>query len=313
MRDFYNGTQPLPNAAYQAHLAGVSTDQVVNSLLSASGNPLADAHLKAAAHLMCAGGFNINSTSVPAWTIMLASSHLKRPVIMDSEASGVPSAQANGQFIVSRYAMPIGGRANQIGTEDTRWRGYRELTAAEIQQLAEAIVRQVKQRGPFRSLGEFLNRRLTTSNVEMALYGALQAALEDPQVTINQNYRTRNITAADIQGTQYAFRAAALGSRFQGSPAFVSQADILQPIAPVIQARSDTFVIPSYGEALSPDGKTILAQAWCEAVVQRYPAYVDPRDQPQIPADAPNLQPINKQLGRRFVLKSFRWLAPAEV
>lgn len=313
VRDFYNGTQPLPNAAYQAHHPGLSAEQVANALVAPSGNPLADAHLKAAAHLMCAGGFNINSTSVPAWTIMLASSHLKRPVIMDTEASGVPSAQANGQFIVSRYAMPIGGRANQNGTEDTRWRGFRELTAAEIRQLAEAIVRQVKQRGPFRSLGEFLNRRLTTSNEEMALYGALQAALEDPQVTINQNYRARTITAADIQGTQYAFRAAALGSRFQGSPAYVSQADILQPIAPVIQARSDTFVIRSYGEALSPDGKTILAQAWCEAVVQRYPAYVDPRDQPQIPADAPNLQPINKQLGRRFVLKSFRWLAPAEV
>ena len=313
VRDFYNGTQPLPNAAYQAHLAGVSTDQVVNSLVAPSGNPLADAHLKAAAHLMCAGGFNINSTSVPAWTIMLASAHLKRPVIMDSEASGVPSAQTSGNFMVSRYAMPIGGRASPNGNENARWRGYRELTAAELQQLAEAIVRQVKQRGPFRSLGEFLNRRLTTSNEPMALYGALQAALEDPQVTINQNYRTRNITAADIQGTQYAFRAAALGSRFQGSPAYVSQADILQPIAPVMQARSDTFVIRSYGEALSPDGRTILAQAWCETIVQRYPAYVDPRDQPQMPADTPNLQPINKQLGRRFVVKSFRWLTPREV
>ena len=41
---------------------------------------------------------------------------------------------------------------------------------------------------PFRSLGEFVNRRLTTDK-NFAVYGALQAALEDPEVEINNNYR----------------------------------------------------------------------------------------------------------------------------
>ena len=75
--------------------------------------PLTDAHRKSAAHLMVDGGFNINSTSVPAWTILLASAHLKRPVIMDSAGTGTPAAQPKGNFIVSRFAMPIGGSAGQ--------------------------------------------------------------------------------------------------------------------------------------------------------------------------------------------------------
>lgn len=310
--DFYGG-KPLPNAAYVPHLSGKDTKAVSDSLVNAGGSPLPDAHLKSAAHLMVDGGFNINSTSVPAWTILLASSHLKRPVIMDSAGTGIPAAQTNGNFVVTRFAMPIGGSAGQASTEEARWRGYRELTAAEIRQLAEAIVRQVKQRGPFRSLGEFINRRLADESDEKALYGALQAALEDPKVDINKDYRAKTITAADIKDTNYAFRRAALGPRYQGTPAYISQADILQPIAPIINARSDTFVIRTYGEALAKDGKTVLAKAWCEAVVQRYPEYLNPQDKPETPVTASGLQPENKAFGRRILIKSFRWLSEEEI
>ncbi len=311
--EFYGGTKALPNAAYLPHLAGMSAKAVSDSLVNTGGNPLTDAHLKSAAHLLVDGGFNINSTSVPAWTILLASAHLKRPVIMDSAGTGTPKGQTNGNFIVSRFAMPIGGSAGQTSTEESRWRGYRELTADEIRQLAEAIVRQVKQRGPFRSLGEFVNRRLAGDTDDKALYGALQAALEDPKVDINKDYRDDTITATDIKDTKYAFKQAALGPRYQGTPAHISQADILQPIAPIINARSDTFLIRTYGEALAPDGKTVLAKAWCEAVVQRYPEYLNPQDKPETPVTEPSLQPENKNFGRRFIVKSYRWLTPNEI
>ena len=310
--DFYSGTKPLPNAAYVPHLSGKGTKAVSDSLVSTGGAPLPDAHLKSAAHLMVDGGFNINSTSVPAWTILLASSHLKRPVIMDSAGTGIPAAQTNGNFVVSRFAMPIGGSAGQTTSEEARWRGYRELTAAEIRQLAEAVVRQVKQRGPFRSLGEFVNRRLAGESDDKALYGALQAALEDPKVDINKDYRDKTITAADIKDTNYAFSRAALGPRYQGTPAYISQADILQPIAPVINARSDTFVIRTYGEALAKDGTTVLAKAWCEAVVQRYPEYLNPQDKPETPVTDSGLLAENRTFGRRLTIKSFRWLSEEE-
>ena len=308
---FYDDTKALPNAAYVPYLAGMTAKEVSDSLVATSGKPLTEAYKKAAAYLMANGGFNINSTSVPAWTIMLASAHLKRPVIMDSAGTGAPAAQSKGNFIVSRFAMPIGGSAGQGTNEDTRWRGYRELTADEIRQLAEAIVRQVKLRGPFRSLGEFINRRLAPASDDKALYGALQAALEDPKVDINKGYRNMTITDADLAGTNYAFKQAALGPRYQGTPAYISQADILQPIAPILNARSDTFLIRSYGEALAPDG-TVLAKAWCEAVVQRYPAYLNPENKPETPMTASSLKSENKIFGRRFIVKSFRWLSPNE-
>lgn len=310
---FYDETKALPNAAYVPYLAGMTAKQVSDSLVTSGSEPLPTAYQKSAAYLMADGGFNINSTSVPAWTIMLASAHLKRPVIMDSAGTGIPAAQSKGNFIVSRFAMPIGDTAGQSSTEDTRWRGFRELTADEIRQLAESIVRQVKKRGPFRSLGEFINRRLASDSDETALYGALQAALEDPKVDINKDYRNQTITDADIAGTNYAFKQAALGSRYQGTPAYISQADILQPIAPILNARSDTFVIRSYGEALSPDGKTVLAKAWCEAVVQRVPDYLNPTDKPETPMTSASLLPENKIFGRRFILKGFRWLSANEI
>jgi hypothetical protein len=147
----------------------------------------------------------------------------------------------------------------------------------------------------------------------MALYGALQAALEDPRVDINKDYRDKTITTADLNGTNYVFREAALGPRYQGTPAYISQADILQPIAPIINARSDTFLIRTYGEALAADGKTVLAKAWCEAVVQRYPEYVNPQDSPETPITASSLQQENSAFGRRILIKSFRWLSDKEI
>jgi hypothetical protein len=74
--------------------------------------------------------------------------------------------------------------------------------------------------------------------------------------------------------------------------------------------RSDTFTIRAYGEARDAAGKPI-AKAWCEAVVQRLPEYVDNRD----PAETPfaSLASTNKTFGRRFTIASFRWLTPGEI
>jgi hypothetical protein len=55
----------------------------------------------------------------------------------------------------------------------------------------------------------------------------------------------------------------------------------------------------------------VLARAWCEAVVQRLPQFVDATQQPgTVPAD---LNPANTRFGRRYEIVTFRWLAPDEV
>jgi hypothetical protein len=106
------------------------------------------------------------------------------------------------------------------------------------------------------------------------------------------------------------------GFRSTGIPGWITQADVLQAIGPVLSARSDTFRIRGYGEALSGDGKTVLARAWCETIVQRTPNYIDPANTPT-ERDATLtdkvLSPMNKQFGRRFEIVSFRWLSQDEI
>jgi Tfp pilus assembly protein PilX len=106
------------------------------------------------------------------------------------------------------------------------------------------------------------------------------------------------------------------GYRSTGIPGWVTQADVLQAIGPSIAARSDTFRIRAYGEALGPDGKTVIAKAWCEAIVQRVPGYVDPSNPPSARMASTSdsaLTTTNQKFGRKFEITSFRWLAQNEI
>jgi hypothetical protein len=106
------------------------------------------------------------------------------------------------------------------------------------------------------------------------------------------------------------------GFRSTGIPGWITQADVLQAIGPSIAARSDTFRIRSYGEALAGDGTTVVAKAWCEAIVQRMPSYTDPAnaasDRLASPTDT-TLTVTNKAFGRKFQIVSFRWLSSNEI
>ena len=85
---------------------------------------------------------------------------------------------------------------------------------------------------------------------------------------------------------------------------------MLRPIAPVLTARDDTFTIRAYGDARDSNG-TILARAWCEATVQRSRDFVDSAD--QAGSVEPPTSAVNQTFGRKYVIKSFRWLNTDEV
>ena len=97
-------------------------------------------------------------------------------------------------------------------------------------------------------------------------------------------------------------------SKAWGAPAWLTQADILQPLGPLLSTRSDTFVIRAYGDATDANGN-VTATAWCEAVVQRTPEPLDPDDS----GINPRLNGAAGDFGRRFVITSFRWLPPEEI
>jgi hypothetical protein len=107
-----------------------------------------------------------------------------------------------------------------------------------------------------------------------------------------------------------AFPEALEGPIAYGSTPYVDQADILRQFGAVLTPRGDTFVIRTYGDALDSEDN-VLARAWCEAVVQRLPDYVDSSDKPHVKHDS--LSPANKEFGRMFEIIRFRWLNADEV
>ena len=201
-------------------------------------------------------------------------------------------------------------------SDPKQWLNWRALTDTEIEELAVAMVKQVKLRGPFLSLSEFVNRRLEGNSGaagERSVKGALQAALDDPDVSINAGFRSeeRKFSSTELSSMSPAFPLAAEGPIAYGSSAYIDQADILRGFAEQITPRGDTFVIRTYGDSLDPQGK-VMARAWCEAVVQRVPDYVDGADEPYVKA-ASLTSNSNKAFGRKFQLVSFRWLNSSEV
>ncbi|MCH7226191.1 hypothetical protein [Haloferula sp. A504] len=295
-----------------------------------------DGYLKAAAHLMVDGMFNVNSTSVDAWHALFAGIRERQLVYRDQNGRLRPVEVPSGKRIaVSRFNTPTTDQemtdpATGVNRDDgTRaWSGVRFLDDDQLRTLAEKCVEQVKRRGPFLNFSEFINRRL--SNDELGLMGALQSAIDydddspDPD-SINYPFKAGGdfmMSARDLGRHGFSTPEAVEGSRFAGIPGYVIQSDILKPIANHLSVRDDTFRIRTYGEALDGNGN-VVARAWCEAIVQRVPEYQDPVNPPEEPArtiddngrfvENTNLAATNRRFGRRFVIESFRWLHPDEV
>ncbi|MFC4991598.1 hypothetical protein [Rubritalea tangerina] len=238
-----------------------------------------------ARHLMLDGAMNINSTRVEAWKSWLGS--LKGKQIDRVSETGVMSVQDVEGVAFSRAAVTA-------GDADELWKGYSKLNDQDIEKLAEKMVEEVRKRGPFLSVADFVNRRL--SDDEQGEMGAVQAALKESGLSTG-------------------------GGSELGVPGTIRQSDVLASIGGAVSARSDTFVIRAYGEALSPDGSgKVVARAWCEAVVQRTPLLVGDegrlatKPNPSYPGSNPaSIDAYIKDenassLGRSYKIISFRWL-----
>ena len=85
----------------------------------------------------------------------------------------------------------------------------------------------------------------------------------------------------------------------------------MRQFAEQITPRGDTFVIRTYGDSIDAQGK-VVARAWCEAIVQRSPDYVDKVDENHVKS-AQLTSEANKRFGRSFQIISFRWLDASEI
>ena len=245
--------------------------------------------------------------------------NLKTPYV--TSTGNVLSGKEDHAF--SRFAVAGDVEAKSIGTSGSfsssaEFAGYRKLDEQTLDRFAEEIVKQVRTRGPFLSLAEFVNRQLTSSTDERALAGTLQAALNalekdaaiNPFSVLHSGSKPSSGTPPSTASAGYAFPAAANGYNAYGLPGWIRQADVLRPIAPILSARDDTFTLRAYGDARDATGK-ITARATCEAVVRRTRDYVDPADTAELTTLPTST--VNLTFGRRYQLASFRWLSPSEI
>lgn len=308
--EFLTGAHSLLNPR-MVPVSNSSTADLVSQLADPE-----EGYKKSASHLMIDGAFNVNSVSVNAWAALLGSMN-KESVDYSQLVNGgtTPSkgTVSEASFPFSRMRRATGPAVEPVSfplDRHARWNGMRTLSADEIRELARHVVEEIKERGPFLSLAEFVNRR-PENDKDLAVKGLLQAAI-DKTTTINERFKkdSKINAVSDMTPDGYPFPEALEGFSATGAPGFLTQGDILSAVGSVISVRSDTFRIRSYGEALDPDQK-VIARAWCEAVVQRMPDFVDAADQPE--ADIATIQEVNKRFGRRYIVTGFRWLGQDEV
>lgn len=321
-----------------------------------------DAYDEAAANLWIDGAFNINSTSEQAWRSLLSSTF----GIPDDDESFADSGDNvstiapiprfssnqsqtghnNTDFTESMKNRTTGNSLNYIGNRglSMEFNGVSNGTVDEIvSELARTIVEEVKIRGPFLSLGDFVNRAIieedpSSDDDDIGIKGALQAAIDNmspgsgntgPRVNSRawQANHAEGLLRTDVEAimgdkwnVEHYLGGPDKGNRADmpystnatGSPKCMSAADLLTVIGPAISARSDTFKIRTYGETVNPVTQKTEGRAWCEAIVQRLPEYVDSTDEPDIAPTA--LTSIaNAQFGRKYKILSLRWLDASEI
>lgn len=330
LRDFFDGESTL-TPRLQPHLGGGrSAEEIVSEL--ARDPEFASREI--AANQMLMGPFNVHSTSVKAWKSLLMSTYEVGVPTRDGQEHEIDGSSAFSRLLPS-YSDGLNDLAQAAGSGDVgndglrraqRWLGFHRITEEQAELLAEEIVEQIKLRcaedeGPFLSFAEFVNRRVGKARENFTEKGVLQTAIDltnDPQ-------RESSRPGEGVEGQLFSLEdgvginnidarvpnpAALQGNTADGSPATLIQGDLLQHLGSVLTVRSDTFRIRAYGNSVARNGK-VEAEAWCEAIVQRIPEFVDAEQTAGTPFD--ELNTVNKNFGRRFQVVSFRWLSGEEV
>ncbi|MDQ8194050.1 hypothetical protein QEH59_06420 [Coraliomargarita sp. SDUM461004] len=314
--NFLSGS-PLINPNIRLNTQTYDNSTIRSELMDESDSLRPDAYQKLSTYQYVDGGFNVNSTSVSAWKALLTSVSSQSidspPLVQEiNDADYDISYTTANRYTYSRYRVTnhnnsFDADATNTAPSTTRsspaahaaWQGYRDLTEAQVDALAQNIVNEVKARGPFLSLSEFINRKLGSDASDMRnKMGAIESAIT--QTDINDTLKADMGVDIDISSLSLPNLSYTTENTATGIPGFLSQADILQQIGQKISARSDTFRIRVYGDTVNPlTGETY--RAYCEAIVQRTPDYVDPNLEPWDP-------PSPNDLGRRFTIQSLRWL-----
>jgi hypothetical protein len=229
--------------------------------------------------LLIDGAFNVNSCDRIAWQCILSSAR-----------------NSHGDAIFPRFYSP---RApDQFPSCDEKM----------MKNLSEKLVSLARKRGrPFRGIGDFANRTVAPNLSDCGGSGILQTAIDESDL----NFGRERIYVNFSKGIPEYDDASASGYLEENLPTIINQGDVLQVTAHFLCARGDTFLVRAFGDCVDANGKTI-ERAYCEAIVQRVPEYVNGRE--NVPSDyGDDLSAINNKFGRRYKIILFRWLDDDEI
>jgi len=266
--------------------------------------------------LLQGGAFNVNSASVAAWRAVLRSVRFSATtafsyLVADAATGTAPAvgettlsdstdvahffrfSQSAQETYKAEPGQAAGATTDSAANTHLFRNGVITLSGAQVNALATQIVTLIQARpiprGPFRSLAEFLGLSSDYLDADGKPISLLEKAIANAAINVD-----------------------AAGNPIEFSSQFLTQADIMTALAPVLFPRSDTFVIRTYGEAVNPATGVTEGKAWCEATIQRIPDYFDPSDDAAVaPADLTS--ELNQNLGRRFKVVSFRWLTRSDI
>jgi hypothetical protein len=324
--DNYSGSSSLsslPNPRMELAVENETIADARIKLFDGSGDPRSTAYQRSAENLLVKGSFNVHSTSVNAWKTMLASA---RDLSIYQSGQRAATNYTNNRTPLTRIHQPIAGAfdsASDSYDDDESWGGFATLSDPQLDDLANAIVTEIKLRVQnqgtiFTSLSAFINRSLSNDNFGLA--GLLQAAIDKSGINSEFTQAIIEVDSGDLLGDagDFPFPSNILDSDGQArstattATANLTQGDLLQVIGSFASVRSDTFRIRSYGEALHPVTGKPHARAWCEAIVQRIPEPVN--HGAANPSDSDYWEPqTGDSLGRKFKIIHFRWLSEDEV
>ncbi len=306
-----------------------------------------------ASQLILKGGFNVNSTSVEAWKAMLSATIGMRTSANDSQNISLAPFPRTSYSGATPLTSPPTDVTEKTLYDGSTYRALTEdeVTALAENIVSENKLRgPYYSLSQFvnRSLSPSLHYRQTKlgqilTSDQVCYEGALQSAINrtgingvlnqaqpnyPAEVTVNQELSTKTDGTdqySDYEKGKINPKALKYHPGF-GYSSTLTQADMLSRIGHMLTVRSDTFKIRTYGESNDTNGN-VIATAYCEAVVQRTAQWFNPADssstspnQWQLTKDNhgewtpnPELSDVSHRFGRRYSIKSFRWLPKEEV
>lgn len=242
---------------------------------------------------LVSGAFNVNSANADAWRAVLAhdipawtrigsanSKTLRRAffTLPHSAHAALPGALSSVKFFDdAEFSSLSESERERVATLQSA----REIRSGTLKNFAEKIVelldaRRARGEKPFLSLAEFADS------------GTLADAL-----------RASNFNAPAGEEIPAWF------------PAAVSQAALMESLAPCAFTRGDTFTVFCRAETFDPISKKMLGAACAELRVQRMTEFFDKTQNAETPESEQNA--LNRAFGRRFKIISFRYIPHDEL